>query len=82
MGSDQFGRFGSFCLFFTIFCHTLLYLDCNFKATGIKMSLHGRMFGEKIGREDIKGSHQWNSAVIHIGIFFCVQQLSGKGGKQ
>lgn len=62
--------------------YILPYLDCNFKTMGIKMSLHGRMIDEKIGREAVRGSHQWNSTVIHIGIFFCVQQLPGKGEKQ
>lgn len=46
------------------------------------MSLHGRMIDEKIGREAVRGSHQWNATVIHISIFFCVQQLPGKGEKQ
>lgn len=35
------------------------------------MSLHGRIIGEKIGGEDVKGSHQWSSVLIHMGNFFC-----------
>jgi len=45
------------------------------------MSLHGRIMGEKIGKEGVKGSHQWSSVAIHIRIFF-VQQQPGKGGEQ
>lgn len=45
------------------------------------MSLHGRIIGEKIGREGVKGSNQWSSVVINIGIFF-VQQQRGKEGEQ
>lgn len=45
------------------------------------MSLHGRIIGEKIGGEGVKGSNQWSSVVIHMGIFF-VQQQPRKGGEQ